>query len=326
MPLQGPEGKPTPHEPFYNQKRRSRERSAMHTPPLLEVKNLVKNYGTLTAVDGVSFSIGPGICFGLLGPNGAGKTTTIEMIEGIVRPTSGEILYKGRPRDARFKHEIGIQFQRTALLTLLTVRETLKTFGSLYTDTIDLDDLVAMCDMEGFQNQMNDKISGGQRQRFLLALALINNPALLFLDEPSTGLDPRARRHLWEIIGKIKQNGKTVVLTTHYMEEAERLCDRIAIMDHGDIIATGTTEELIKTYCRGTTVAMPKKSFDASLAKLFPRVREVEDRIEIEAGDIDDCLTTLLSHRVGMEELIVRSPNLESVFLNLTGRQLRERK
>ncbi|MCP4688269.1 MAG: ABC transporter ATP-binding protein [Desulfobacterales bacterium] len=298
----------------------------MRDPALLEVKNLVKKYGKLTAVKDVSFSIRPGICFGLLGPNGAGKTTSIEVIEGIVRPTSGEILYKGRPRDGRFKHEIGIQFQRTALLAFLTVRETLKIFGSLYTKPLHPDELVALCGMEPFQHQMNDKISGGQRQRFLLALALVNNPALVFLDEPSTGLDPRARQRLWDIIREIKKNGKTVVLTTHYMEEAERLCDEIAIMDQGEIIARGRPDELIEIHCRGLTVVIPKKSGLSSLENLSTRCREVDDRIEIETDDINACLTELMSRGVDMTGLAVRSPNLESVFLNLTGKQLRGRR
>ena len=155
---------------------------------ILEVKNLVKKYKSVTAVNGASFSVEKGVCFGLLGPNGAGKTTTIEVIEGVIKPTSGEILYKGHTRTPAFKDEVGIQFQTTSLLAFMTVRETLETFQDLYRRGADIDNLVEMCQLGDFQNQYNDKISGGQRQRFLLAMALINQPELLFLDEPSTGL------------------------------------------------------------------------------------------------------------------------------------------
>ena len=224
---------------------------------LIEVKHLVKKYGDVVAVDDISFSIDQGCCFGLLGPNGAGKTTTIEVIEDVIPPTSGEIFYKGKPRDASFKDEVGIQFQNTALLNFLTVRETLETFQSLYPQTKRIDELVELCRLSEFIDRYNDKISGGQRQRFLLALALINQPEVLFLDEPSTGLDPQARRNLWHLIENIKNQGKTLILTTHYMEEAQHLCDEIAIMDCGKIIAQGTPLDLIKRYSQLVTVILP---------------------------------------------------------------------
>jgi ABC-2 type transport system ATP-binding protein len=245
-------------------------------PALLEIVNLVKKYKTLTAVDNISFSIPQGVCFGLLGPNGAGKTTTIEIMEDVISPTSGEILYKGQPRSANFREEVGIQFQKTELLSWLTIEETLKTFQSLYRTSSSLEDVIGMCQLNDIRAQYNDKVSGGQRQRLFLALALINDPDLLFLDEPSTGLDPQARHNLWDIILKIREKGKTIVLTTHYMEEAQKLCDDIAIMDHGRIIARGTPEYLIDTYCT-------------------------------------DCVTDGL-----------RPPDLEDVFIRLTGRGLRD--
>ena len=220
-------------------------------PSLIEVKNLTKRYDKVLAVNGISFTIQPGTCFGLLGPNGAGKTTTIEVIEDIIRPTSGDILYKGKPRSNSFRAEVGIQFQQTALLAFLTVYETLETFQSLYPDTYDLQELIELCHLQDFLDQFNDRISGGQQQRFMLALALVNKPELVFLDEPSTGLDPQARRNLWNIVQNIKAKGKTIVLTTHYMEEAQHLCDEIAIMDYGSIIARGSPDELIKEYCQG---------------------------------------------------------------------------
>lgn len=291
---------------------------------LLEVKNLVKNYGTLAAVDGVSFAIEKGTCFGLLGPNGAGKTTTIEVIEDIISPTEGEILYKGRPRTNTFSAEVGIQFQQTSLLSFLTVNETLLTFSKLYPDSADLDDLIRLCQLHDFKDQYNDRISGGQRQRFLLALALVNRPELVFLDEPSTGLDPQARHNLWDVVQNIKSDGKTVILTTHYMEEAEYLCDVIAIMDHGKIIAQGRPEELIKAHCGNVRVIIPVQNFGDSLPELTNGYKRIGENIEINTDDLNRSLEELLAKGINMSDTIVRSPNLEDVFLNMTGRQLRD--
>jgi len=291
---------------------------------LLEINSLVKKYNTVIAVNGASLSVEQGVCFGLLGPNGAGKTTTIEVIEDVIPPTSGEIIYKGKPRTASFKDEIGIQFQTTSLLSFLTVRETLETFQSLYRNAADIDNLVELCQLGEFQHQYNDRISGGQRQRFLLSMALINQPELLFLDEPSTGLDPQARRNLWDLIQQIKQEGKTIILTTHYMEEAQYLCDEIAIMDYGKIIARGTPRELIKQYSPEMTVMLPTRSFDHSLDRLPLPYRKVHDTVEIKTNNVNSCLNLLISKNIDLSDLTVRSPSLESVFLNLTGRQLRE--
>ena len=291
---------------------------------MLEIRNLVKKYQDVVAVDDISFAIDQGICFGLLGPNGAGKTTTIEVIEDVTPPTSGEILYKGKPRSGSFKDEVGIQFQSTSLLALLTVRETLETFQNLYQKSAAIDDLVQMCYLTEFQNQYNDKISGGQRQRFLLALALINRPELLFLDEPSTGLDPQARRNLWNLVEQIKKEGKTIVLTTHYMEEAQNLCDEIAIMDYGQIIARGSPTELIRKHSPEMTVTLPKAQLKLELDKLSLPVREVNSRIELKTNDVNACLNTLMTQGIDLSDLVIRSPNLETVFLNLTGRKLRE--
>ena len=291
---------------------------------LLEVKNLVKRYGRTEAVRGVSFSIPQGTCIGLLGPNGAGKTTTIEVIEDIIAPTEGEILYKGRPRTDTFRAEVGILFQQTALLSFLTVHETLTTFQKLYTKTADLQELIAMCHLQDFLNQYNDRISGGQRQRFMLALALVNKPELVFLDEPSTGLDPQARRNLWEIVENIKAGGRTIVLTTHNMEEAQALCDEIAIMDDGRIIARGSPAELIKRHCGGVTVELPMTSFNPSLPPLSVPFQVVQDRIEMMTDDLNRLVAELVGKNINLKDMAVRSPNLEDVFLTLTGRQLRE--
>ena len=292
--------------------------------PILEVRHLVKKYGPLTAVNDVGFAIGAGTCFGLLGPNGAGKTTTLEVIENILSPTSGDILYRGQPRTTVFKNEVGIQFQHTALLAMLTVLETLQVFKGLYADTEDLDLLVEQCQLQEFKHQRHENLSGGQRQRFLMALALVNRPRLLFLDEPSTGLDPQARHNLWHIVNEIKASGKTIVLTTHYMEEAQHLCDEVAIMDHGRIIARGTPQELIRTHCQGVTVVLPRASFREPPASLPLNVTEINGTVHIQTANIDACLKQLLSHEVDLSNMTVNSPNLEHVFLNLTGRHLRD--
>ena len=292
--------------------------------PILEVKDLTKSYGPLVAVNDVSFAIRPGICFGLLGPNGAGKTTTLEVIENILAPSAGDILYRGQPRSATFKNEVGIQFQQTSLLAMLTVWETLQVFKALYDDTEDLDSLVERCQLQEFKHQRHENLSGGQRQRFLLALALVNRPQLLFLDEPSTGLDPQARRNLWDIVNAIKASGKTIILTTHYMEEAQQLCDEVAIMDHGRIIVQGAPEALIRAHCEGVTVVLPRGSFRQPLESLPLKVQEINGAVHIQTSNIDDCLKQLLAGQVDLSDMSVHSPNLEHVFLNLTGRHLRD--
>ena len=291
---------------------------------VLQVKDLTRHFGPIAAVDGISFGVDGGTCFGLLGPNGAGKTTTIEMIEDILAPSSGDIFYKGNPRAGSFREEAGIQFQHTALLGFLTVRETLQTFADLYARPHDLDDLVRMCQLEDIQGRYNDKISGGQRQRLLLAMAMVNQPELLFLDEPSTGLDPHARHELWKVVEQVKRQGKTIVLTTHYMEEADRLCDQIAIMDFGKIIARGTPEALIRRHCGGASVTLPKKLLKTVLPTLSYNYRESGDRLELFPEDTNACLARLIETGVDLTEMSVRSPNLEDVFLTLTGRQLRD--
>ena len=293
-------------------------------PPILEVRHLRKRYADLVAVDDVSFSIPAGVCFGLLGPNGAGKTTTLEVIEGILKPTSGEILYKGQPRTATFKNEIGIQFQHTSLLAMLTVQETLQVFQSLYPRGDDLERLVARCRLDEFRHQRHENISGGQRQRFLLALALVNRPQLLFLDEPSTGLDPQARHNLWDIVNQIKADGNTIILTTHYMEEAQQLCDTVAIMDHGRIIAQGPPEALIRDHCEGVSVLLPRRSFARVSGRPSLPHRIDGDTVRLQPANVDGGLRQLMALGIDLSEMTVESPNLEHVFLNLTGRQLRE--
>jgi ABC-2 type transport system ATP-binding protein len=291
--------------------------------PILEALDITKQYGSLTAVDHLNLAVPQGGCFGLLGPNGAGKTTLIEIIEDIISPTSGRVLYQGKERTAAFREQIGIMFQQTALLGFMTVEETLATFQSLYSVSYDIHKLIELCHLHDIRGQMNDRISGGQRQRLLIALALINQPHLIFLDEPSTGLDPQARRNLWDIINNIKSQGKTIILTTHYMEEAQQLCDEVAIMDRGRIIAKGSPERLIDAHGGGMAVSLPRDELQA--VKDIPfAIEEKDDGLSIRIQDMNQAVTHLVNAGADMTHMRVQAPNLETVFLNLTGRKLRE--
>ena len=291
--------------------------------PLLEIIDIRKRYRRVWAVDGVSLSIGQGTCFGLLGPNGAGKTTLIEIVEGIIAPSSGRVRYKGSPRGSEFRQEVGIMFQQTALLSFLTVAETLETFSRLYDRVDPVDRLIRLCHLEEVANQLNDKISGGQKQRLLLALALLNQPKLLFLDEPSTGLDPQARRNLWDIIQAIKSDGRTLVLTTHYMEEAENLCDDIAIMDQGRVIAHGAPQALIQTHCSRTTLSLPGNQFPETVDGLHGSIERRADRVLIRTQRLNAVIAKLSESGVDLQGMSVKNPTLEDVFIKLTGRSLR---
>ncbi len=292
--------------------------------PILEVQHLQKNYKTLVAVADVSFSVEQGSCFGLLGPNGAGKTTTMEMIENIIEPTRGSILYQGSPRDESFRQQVGIQFQHTSLLNFLTVKETLKCYRQLYKNPQEIDWLIQRCNLEPILGQRNNQLSGGQRQRLMLALALVNRPELIFLDEPSTGLDPQSRHYLWDIVDEIKADGKTIILTTHSMEEAQYLCDTIAIMDGGKIIAEGSPAELIATHCSTNTIKLPRTTVEAALEGLDLDYQADASTIFIRTANVDGVLTRLIGVGVDLTDMSVQSPNLEDVFLILTGKQLRD--
>ncbi len=292
--------------------------------PILEIQNLTKHYAEVKAVDGISFAIQRGTCFGLLGPNGAGKTTTMEVIEGIIPETFGDILYKGAPRGESFTQEVGIQLQNTELPLFLTVEETLESFRNLYTQRANKKSLIAACRLEEILKRDNRKISGGQKQRLLLAMALANDPDLIFLDEPTTGLDPQARRHLWEIVENLKKGGTTVVLTTHYMEEAQNLCDEIAIMDHGHIIATGKTNTLLDAHCKGASITLPGTSIDSGTAPLStPWFRLSDGRISIQTEDLDATLRELVAMNIDLSRIVVSPQTLEDLFLKLTGKALR---
>src|SRR5450755_2027355 len=246
--------------------------------PILEVRELKKSYATVTAVDGVSFTVSAGTCFGLLGPNGAGKTTTIEIMEGILAASSGDVRYRGEPLGRRSREDFGILFQKTALQDFLTVRQSLTMFRNLYTRGHSVDELVNLCALEKLQDRDTRKLSGGQQQRLLLAIALANDPTVLFLDEPTTGLDPQARRNFWELVQSIKASRKTIILTTHYMEEAELLCDEIAIMDRGRIIAQGGPRALLREHFAEVLLELPKHEFPENARALALRVLEAGDR------------------------------------------------
>ena len=291
--------------------------------PVLEVRELVKQYPGVRAVDGVSFSITEGQCLGLLGPNGAGKTTTVEMMEGVTRPTSGEVLYRGKPLGTQFRAEAGIQFQKTALQDFLTVRETLTLFSRLYPRRRDVDELIRTCALEQVAGRDNRKLSGGQMQRLLLAIALANDPRVLFLDEPTTGLDPQARHNFWELIRSIKAEGRTVLLTTHYMEEAYELCDAIAIMDRGCIIAEGSPSRLLEEHFDDVVLELPREDFRGQPDDFPLPVLIASDRVEISTADVEGALQALLGLGVPLKRLRIRPRNLEDLFLELTGRELR---
>lgn len=296
----------------------------MNKRPIIETIGVTKRYNSLTAVDNLDLSVPQGVCFGLLGPNGAGKTTLVEMIEGIISPTSGQVLYEGKARDGAFHEKIGIMFQQTTLFSFMNVYETLKAFEALYPRTMDIEALINLCYLDDIRKQYNDKLSGGQRQRLLLALALINQPEILFLDEPSTGLDPQARRNLWDIVTRVKSEGKTIILTTHYMEEAEYLCDIVAIVDNGRIIAQGSPQTLIESHTQGVNIVLPAdRRFEIPDQTAFD-ISIVGEKVVIKAEDANAAVQFLIKEGVDLTHLSIQTPTLETVFLNLTGRKLRD--
>lgn len=289
----------------------------------LEARKLVKQYSAVLAVDNVSFAVREGICFGLLGPNGAGKTTTVEIMEGVTPATSGEVWYYGSPAGQRFREEAGIQFQNTALQDFITVRESLEMFRSLYERQANIDHIIEQCSLGELQDRDNRKLSGGQRQRLLLGTALVNKPRLVFLDEPTTGLDPQARRNFWDLVKRIRAEGTTVILTTHYMEEAQILCDEIAIMDAGNIMIQGAPDQLLKQHYKKSIIELPLDDFHGDLADLEYRVVKALGIIEIATNDVNESLRELTRYSVGLNRMKIRQPNLEDLFLDLTGHSLR---
>jgi ABC-2 type transport system ATP-binding protein len=304
--------------------------------PAIRCQSLVKRYGDKLAVAGIDLSVEVGECFGLLGPNGAGKTTTVEMIEGLHRPDSGSIelfgLAWGKGRDRELQERLGVQLQDTQLADKLMVEEVLLLFRSFYRSGRDVDSLVRELSLEAERKQQYCKLSGGQKQRVALGTALAGDPELLFLDEPTTGLDPRARQALWSIVQGFQRRGRSVLLTTHYMEEAAALCDRIAIMDHGKIIALGTPRSLVDGLGLVQFVEFEtKQAPDETALSLLPAVESLQRRGEGYRLRIDRSLSALSSVLAELERqqvvpigLSTHQATLDDVFLQLTGRALVE--
>ncbi|MEX0801390.1 MAG: ABC transporter ATP-binding protein [Dehalococcoidia bacterium] len=313
--------------------------AAPPSPPLtgddiLRVDSLVKRYGSLTAVDGITFGVHPGETFGLLGPNGAGKTTTLEMIEGLRRPDSGRITLLGRDavrERAAVQQRIGVQLQSQALWPELTVEETLKTFRALFNRGVPLPDLLDRFGLNEKRRSLVRDLSGGQKQRLSLATALVNDPEIVFLDEPTTGLDPQARHAFWDLVQDVRAGGKTVIITTHYMEEANALCERVAIMDRGQIIAVDAPRRLVQDLPFDNTVEC---TFQREVARdrlqALPAVRDVRGdngAVTLFTSDVSATVAGLMrlsdeeGHR--LDTLQVRTATLEDVFMSLTGRRLK---
>jgi ABC-2 type transport system ATP-binding protein len=304
--------------------------------PAVRCRGLVKRYGDVTAVDGLDLDIARGTCVGLLGPNGAGKTTTVEMIEGLLPPTAGEIEVLGRRwgrgDDREIREQLGIQLQDTQLAERLTVEETIRLFRSLYRKGRTVDDAVGMVSLHDKRGARVGTLSGGQRQRLALACALVGAPALLFLDEPSTGLDPQARLAIWEVVERFRSEGGTVVLTTHYMEEAARLCDRVAIIDRGKIIDEDTPAALVASLGADQIVELHTEGeLDAAPLHALPGVQAHQRRGRthvLTVRALGPCLPALLDELrrqgVKLEGLATHEPSLEDVFVDRTGRALRD--
>ena len=289
---------------------------------LIEAQDLVRIYPGVRAVDGISFRVERGECFGLLGPNGAGKTTTLEILEGVQTPTAGSVRFKGEPLGRDYREAVGIQFQATALQDFQTVGESLEMFASLYRRTADRAEIIRLCHLTDILDRDTRKLSGGQRQRLLLAIALVNDPELVFLDEPTTGLDPQARRNFWGLIEQVRRRGTTVLLTTHYMEEAERLCDRIAIVDRGRIIAEGLPQILVREHFPSRVIRLPDSAWPAEVP-LPPDALRGNGEIELYADEVGPTLAELERIGADLSALRLATPNLEDLFLKLTGHALR---
>ncbi|MBN2372153.1 MAG: ABC transporter ATP-binding protein [Vicinamibacteria bacterium] len=303
------------------------------------VIELRKNYGAVEAVRGVTFEIARGECFGLLGPNGAGKTTTIEILEGLLHPTSGQARVLGRrwgADDDEIRERLGVCLQQTVLSPKLEVHETVELFRSFYRAGRAPADMIAEVGLTEKAHARVGALSGGQRQRLAVACALIGDPELLFLDEPTTGLDPQSRRQVWDIVNEFKSRGRTALLTTHYMDEAERLCDRVAVIDHGRIIAQGSPDELIHSLGGDHVVEISvgdngSSRLDAGRLTDLPAVRAVHQEVGVWSLAVTEphvAIPALLDHlRDDSHELLrltTRHASLEDVFVALTGRHLRD--
>ncbi len=298
-------------------------------PEAIVVKELCKRYGDTRAVDGVSLDVETGEFFGILGPNGAGKTTTLEIMEGLRRPDSGEVTVLGlapHPRNPALLRRIGVQMQVSSFFERLTAREQIRTFAALYrVRRQTADDMLEALGLADKAGTRIEHLSGGQVQRLSIACALVHGPDLLFLDEPTAGLDPQARRNLWDVLCDINAQGRTVVLTTHYMEEAETLCDRVSIMDGGRILHCGPPASLIREHDAPTRIAVQADGLALDEARLlFPAAEVTADGGELVISTRDpSAVLSVLARRGALRGLAVRSATLEDVFLALTGREYR---
>ena len=306
----------------------------------IQCRDLRKTYdGKVEAVRGLSLEIQSGECFGLLGPNGAGKTTTIEILEGLLQPTSGQVTVLGhtwQENSRQLREWLGISLQETRLSEKLTVRETIELFASFYSQPRSSDEVLDQLQLREKADAWVGKLSGGQRQRLAVATALVGNPRILFLDEPTTGLDPQSRRQLWDIVRAFQQNGGTVLLTTHYMDEAERLCDRLAIIDHGQVIAEGTPADLIERLGGHHVVEFEASGngndgANADLWRTLPGVEAVRHDDGLVCLSVREPHTTIPAlldavekQGSALQHLTTRQASLEDVFVRLTGRHLRE--
>jgi ABC-2 type transport system ATP-binding protein len=305
-------------------------------PTPLRIHNLRKSYGDVRAVDGLDLEVRGGECFGLLGPNGAGKTTTIEICEGLTSPDGGEVTVLGRSwgkDDRELRELLGISLQETQFSEKLTVAETVELFRSFYRRGPTAHDVIDLVQLGEKAGARVGQLSGGQRQRLALACALVGDPELLFLDEPTTGLDPQSRRQLWELIERFRAGGRSILLTTHYMEEAERLCERVAIVDHGRVIAEGTPRELIASLGAEHVVEFalaggPDLDAAALAAAGLGAAARQNGGWRLQVSELHQAMPALLGElrRQGAElaELRTRSATLEDVFVSLTGRHLRD--
>ncbi|MFC2026855.1 ABC transporter ATP-binding protein [Chloroflexota bacterium] len=304
---------------------------------VIEVENLVKIYGSIKAVNDISFQVTSGEAFGMLGPNGAGKTTTVEIIEGLRTADSGRVSVLGLDVarvPAKIKQRIGIQLQAPSLLPLVSVQEILDLFGGFYERSLPVDDVLEMLALQDNRKVLVKNLSGGQQQRLSVAMALINDPDIAFLDEPTTGLDPQARRGLWSVIKNMRSKGKTIFLTTHYMEEAERLCDRVAVIDYGKIIAIGSPRELINEHFKESAIQFELEPAPSEIIlQSFPGATQVMvngNEVIVYSNNIPVTMSAILKYaeKVDLTEqlkdLYVRDATLEDVFLKLTGRKIRE--
>jgi ABC-2 type transport system ATP-binding protein len=309
------------------------------SPPALRVAGLRKSYEDVVAVDGLDLTVNAGECFGLLGPNGAGKTTTLEICEGLNTADAGEVEVLGQRWDhdaPALRERLGIQLQETQLAEKLTVQETVQLFRSFYARGRRVDEVIDVVQLGEKRDARVGKLSGGQKQRLALACAIVGDPELLFLDEPTTGLDPQSRRQLWDLIVELRASGRSIVLTTHYMDEAEKLCDRVAIVDHGRIIALGSPRELIASLgaehvVEFTTVGTQLDPRDGSTLVALDGVQKMrmqDGRWSLETTELARTVPALLAElsRRGLKlgELATHSATLEDVFVSLTGRQLRD--